>query len=90
MTSVTPTNRPRTHRAASARGCGYHRRPARPSRWKRTPRTRGSLGTRPVIRLTATPRVSSRLALAMEAAAAGLMLVAGIATWGIALALLAF
>lgn len=93
MMTRTPPARPRSHRAPAARGCGYHRRPGRRSRWKRTPRTRGSRAGRPAsTRLSATLRAAapSSWMLALDAVAAGLVMVAGAASWGLALAILAF
>ena len=93
MTTTTPPTRPAPRRAPAARGCGYHRRPGRISRWKRTPRTRGSRAC-----VLASTRFSAMLRAqapfpwmrALDAAAAGLVMVAGVVSWGVALAVLAF
>jgi hypothetical protein len=93
MMTTTPPTRSRSRRAPAPRSCGYHRRPGRISRWKRTPRTRGSRACVP-----ASPRFSAMLRAqapspwmrALDAACAGLVMVAGVVSWGVALAVLAF
>jgi len=90
--TASTTKLQRLHRPRPARGCGYHRRPGRLSRWKRTPRPRGGracVSPAPLaVRLRAVAPARWRARLVDTAA--GLMLVAGLATWGLAVVLLAF
>jgi hypothetical protein len=74
---------PRPCGQAPPHGCRARPRRGRLSRWKRTPRTRGSAAY-----LVATPRPLPGWRHAVETVTAGMFLAAGIGAWGLVLALL--